>query len=856
MGDDWRGINASEAASRLTAEGPNALPRDAERGWASILWEVVREPMLLLLLVAAGTYLVVGDLGEGIALLVASVGVVVITLVQRGRSEHALAALRDLSSPRAQVLRDGVAMTIPAAELVRGDIIRIGEGDRIPADAVLRDGSGVASDESLLTGESVPVSKHPDTTASTLGPPGGDGNAWLFSGSLVVAGRGVAEVLATGPRSELGRIGRSLGELRTERSPLQREVARTVLRVAILALSLSLALAVIVILRDGGFTEGLLAGLTLAMSLMPEEMPVVLMVFLALGAWRIAKQGVLTRQTVAIERLGAIDVLCTDKTGTLTQNRMTVSQLWPVGPDQGAAARDTGEALTVEGTDDLPEHVHELVEYAILACPRDPFDPMEKAFHALGKRTLATTEHLHSDWSDVREYPLTPELLAVTHLWRAPDHRDLIVATKGAPIAIFALCKLAPDVLLLWSERAAAMARVGLRVLAVARGSNDVAAAPEDPRTLAFNFLGLVGLHDPLREGVREAVALCQGAGMRVMMITGDHPETARAIAAQAGIKEGEVLLGSELEQLDDATLAARMLRTSIVARAVPAHKLRIVQGMRAAGQRVAMTGDGVNDSPALKAADVGIAMGRRGTDVAREAAALVLVDDDFGAIVAAVALGRRIFENLRRAFGYIVSVHIPIAGLALLPPLFGWETLLGPIQVVFMELVIDPACSIVLELEPAHRDIMKRPPRPPKAHLFDGPRLLWSVLQGAALLISLLGLVAVLHGLGMPASETRSLAFVGLVVGNLALLIASRSSQDPFWKTLGRKNPTVPWLIGITLVLLTVMTLVPPVAHLLGLGAELDIGVPLALGFGIVPVLALDVVESWVVRRRSLRRL
>ncbi len=802
--------------------------------------------MLALLLATATVYLVIGDLGEGIALLVASLVVVTITLVQRGRTEHALSALRDLSSPRAQVMRGGVAMTVPARDLVVGDVIRVGEGDRVPADAIMRGGSNVAVDESLLSGESVPVTKHPDPEASACGAPGGDGNPFLFLGALIVSGRGVAEVVATGPRSELGRIGHSLRAIATERSPLQREVARAVLTMAALAIGLSLALALIVGLGRGDFTGGLLAGLTLAISLPPEEMPVVLTVFLALGAWRIAKVGVLTRRTVAIERLGAIDVLCTDKTGTLTQNRMTVSRVWSL---------EAPSALEVGRAEELPEHTHELVEYAILACPRDPFDPMEKAFHELGRRTLRSTEHLHGDWRDTREYPITPALLAVTHLWRTPDRDDLVVATKGAPQALFDLCHLDVDQRTLWSERAASMGRDGLRVLAVGRGERDVAAAPDDPRSLAFRFLGLVGLHDPLRDGVPEAVALCQGAGIRVVLITGDHPETARAIARAAGIAEGEVLLGPAIDDLDDDALAVRMAATTVVARAVPAHKLRIVQAMRVAGVRVAMTGDGVNDAAALKGADVGIAMGARGTDVAREAAALVLVDDDFGAIVGAVALGRRIFENLRRAFGYIVAVHIPIAGLALLPVLLGWGALLGAIQVVMMELVIDPASSIVLELEPARRDIMSLPPRSKRARVLDPRRVMWSVVQGLTLLASVIALVVILRGADAAPEEVRSLAFVALIVGNLALLIASRSARDPFWQTLRRGNRAVPILVVVTLAVLALLTLVPPIAGLFGLGATLDARVLLALAFGIVPVLALDVVEAWVTRASITRR-
>jgi Ca2+-transporting ATPase len=672
--------------------------------------------MVLLLLVSAGLYVVLGDLHEALTLLASVVLVVAITVVQEGRTERALAALRDLSSPRAQVLRDGVARTVPARDLVRGDIVRVAEGDRVPADALFRAGTALSVDESLLSGESAPVTKVPGERA-VLEPPGSDRTSSLFSGTLVTAGRGVAEVVATGAKSELGRIGTSLKTVEASRTPLQLEVDGLVKRVAFIAITLAGLLALMKGLTEHQWLGAILSGLTLAIALLPEEFPVVLTVFLALGARRISKNRVLTRRVAVLEALGGVDVLCTDKTGTLTQNRMSIRRL----------CTNTGTYLVDESSAALPEEVHELVEFGILACPRDPFDPMEKAFHEVGRRTLVGTEHLHPKWAPVHEYPLSPRLLAVTHVWRSPDRKSLVVATKGAPEAVFDLCHLPPDEASLWRDRATELARSGLRVLGVARSRAPLFEAPHEAHDIVFDIVGLVGLEDPLRPDVAGAVALCRRARIRVIMITGDHPDTARAVARAAGIDAERVLLGPDVDRMDDVELAAALDGASVVARAVPAHKLRIVRSLRARGIVVGMTGDGVNDAPALKAAHVGIAMGARGTEVAREAASLVLVNDDFGAIVDAVRSGRRIYDNLRKAFGYIVAVHIPIAGLSLIPTLVGWPSVILPVHVVFLELIIDPACSIVFEMEPEGSKSMDRPPRAHEAHLLEPRQILWS---------------------------------------------------------------------------------------------------------------------------------
>ncbi len=819
--DPVTGLREADAVARLAAEGPNALPSPERRTIFRVAFDAAREPMMLLLFGAAGLYVAFGDLREALTLLAFVVVVTAITVVQEGRTERTLDALRDLTSPRAQVLRDGTVRTIPGRDVVRGDVLRVSEGDRIPADAKLVAGTALTVDESLLTGESVPVDKLP-----------GRGDE-LFSGTVVTSGRGVAEVFATGPRSRIGRIGEAVRAEKHERSPLQKDVDGIVRKVAVVGVGAAIALAAVRVLTGSGWLEALLAGITLAMALLPEEFPLVLTVFLALGARRLAAANVLTRRVSAIETLGSVHVLCTDKTGTLTENRMTIAAL-AIGGDTVAVERD---AVT------LPEAVHELVEFGVLSCPRDPFDPMEKAFFALADRALTGVErvHLHPRWDKVHEYPLAKDLLAVTHVWRRDEAKsDLVVATKGAPEAIFDLCHLAEPELVAWRERVDELAKRGLRVLGIARSRTAIERPPAIAHDIEYALLGLVGLADPVRADVPAAVASCRSAGVRVIMITGDHPATARAIARAAGIDAETCLTGTELGALSDEELGARLETTAIIARSMPEQKLRIVKALRSRGLVVGMTGDGVNDAPALKAADIGVAMGERGTDVAREAASLVLTHDDFSSIAAAIRGGRRVYDNLRNAFAYIVSVHVPIAGLALVPALLGWEPLLAPAQVMLLELVIDPACSVVFEMEDESPDLMRRPPRPMGAKLFDLRRLVASAIPGVLTLVGTLLLVA--RSRSLELGEQRSIAFAALVFGNLAALAVSRSDRLPFWQTLRRRNRAFVILVAIATTFTLALTMIGPLARFVAMAPIDPRQMAVAALVAILPILVLDV--------------
>lgn len=824
------GLTSAEAQQRLRSEGPNELPGHAPRNLLRITREVLTEPMFLLLLAAAGIYVVLGDIREALILVASIIIVVAITVIQQRRTEHALAALRDLSSPRALVVRDGIEQRIAGRDVVVGDVILLREGDRVPADATLRSATALSVDESILTGESLSVDK------SVTGGEAHESSR-VYSGTLVVRGYGVADVCATGARSEIGRIGRTLATLPAETTPLFREVRRTVRWVAAGAVLLCAAIALIYALSRADWTGGVLAGITLAMGILPEEFPVVLTVFLAMGAWRISRAGVLTRRIPAVESIGAATVLAVDKTGTLTENRMRVALI------------ETHDACAdLRRTEfELPTAAAQLLATAAAASELDAFDPMERAIHEAARSWAQQATERLAQMDLVREYDLTPELLAVTHVWQARGSNHLHVAVKGAPETVFDLCRLDPAARSSLLDRVASHAAQGLRVLAIARGSFEGRDLPPAPREFELQLLGLICLADPLRADVPAALAECTRAGIRVVMITGDHPGTALAIAAQAGFDaRAGVLTGAQVEQLSDDELRSRAREINIYARTKPEHKLRLVQALKSNGEVVAMTGDGVNDAPALQAAHVGVAMGGRGTDVAREAAALVLVNDDFGSLVTAVRLGRRIYSNIRHAMSYIVAVHIPIAGLGLLPVLLDWPLLFLPVHVLFLEFVIDPACAFVFEADDAAPDLMTRQPRRAAETLFSREMLRRSLALGMLVLALCTAVYAV--GLRLATQdEARALAFLAVVVCNLALIFVSRSRSESLARIFVKPNRVYWWIVAGAGSAVAVAIGVPPAAEVFGFAQPSWSAVAAVTAAAVAVVLA----SGWMLRHR-----
>lgn len=805
--DPKLGLTSAEAKIRLATDGYNELPAPDHRGFFRIIWEVVRQPMFALLIGGGVVYLLLGDRIEALLLMAFATLSVAITIVQESRSERVLDALRNLASPRALVIRDGTRMQVAGREVVCGDVIVLGEGDRVAADATVISSSDLLVDESLLTGESVPVRKRASNSAVDAAvelaesTPGGEDLPGVFAGTLVVRGTAIACVRTTGHRTEMGKIGRALGSIETEQPHLQRQLRWLVRDFAIFgAVAGGLTVLLFGLVR-GSWLEAMLGGIALGMSLLPEEFPLVMAVFMAMGAWRISRARVLTRRASAIETLGSTTVLCTDKTGTLTENRMTVVSLVDT-----KSRWDVRESAPISGALEVT------LDAAFLACPREPTDPMDVAIHTLCAKQKSISRNTASAQNLVRSYGLRPDLFAVTNVLASDAGGEVTGYAKGALEAIGELCHLSAVQMASARGQVDTLAASGVRVLGVAKtrpmrglGAHNL---PPTPRGFDFEYLGLIGFADPLRASVPDAVAQCRSAGIRVLMITGDYPATAAAIGRQAGLDSTKVLTGDEIEALSDEALAAHVQSTSIFARIRPNQKLRIVECLKANGEIVAMTGDGVNDAPAIKAAHIGIAMGGRGTEVAREASAIVLLDDDFSSIVTTIRLGRRIYDNLRKAIEYIVAVHIPIAGLALLPLLLGLPLMLAPIQIAFLEMIIDPACSMVFEAETEEEDVMRRPPRDPGSPLLLPKRILWALAQGLTALGILAGVLIVAARGGMSEPDLRALVFTSLVLVNMGLILVNRSFKSSLVAALLRPNRSL-WLLlgGVSILLIVCVT-------------------------------------------------
>ena len=841
------GLSSQEASERLQRVGPNELSSQEGSSFWKTLRSVLTEPMLILLMACGSLYLLLGDRGEAALLFTFVLLVIAITLWQERRTERAVAALRSLQSPRALVRRDGRDESIAAREVVPGDLLVLSEGVRVAADAMLRQGDSVLCDESLLTGESVAVRKQPSLTVKADARPGGDDLPQLFMGTMVVRGSGLAEVTATGLTTEVGKIGRALSEIEPPRTPLDLEMKRLVRGMA----TLGVALCVLVVLLRGvlhrEWVQGLLAGLAMAMSVLPEELPMILTVFLSIGAWRIAHHNVLLRRPGVIEALGAATVLCSDKTGTLTQNRMTVDRVSLGGVEHSLSS------LRALNDPSPPPSLLLLLRAARLSSQAAPSDPMELALvEALQKVKLSVESELPKFR---REYPLVPALLAVTRAYEQTDGHLLFC--KGAPEAVSELCRLSDEekrTLLVQTE---SLAKAGLRVLAV--GTARVGAElPESPQQVKFELCGLVSFLDPLRPEVPQAVAECHRAGVRVLMITGDYPATALAIAEQAGIavRDG-VLSGPEMAQLTDEELKLRVASVSVFARMVPEQKLRLVKALKDLGGIVAMTGDGVNDAPALKAAHIGIAMGKRGTDVARESAALILADDNFASIVAAMRLGRRIFDNLRKAVAYTFAIHVPIAGLSLLSPLLSWPLLLLPAHIAVLEMIIDPSCGLIFEGTAAEPHIMDRPPRPVGQPMVTGVVLFLAILQGAMVLAGCVGAYYFAAHLGYSTERLRAVVFSTLVFANLGLIIVSRSWTESALRTLWQGGKVLWALILATVGLGALVLSFGPLQRLFSLAAlpMADVGACLAIAAASVAWFELLKLAFGHKLRRSLQK-
>ncbi|MEY2949586.1 MAG: hypothetical protein RLZZ248_787 [Bacteroidota bacterium] len=775
------GLSQEAVLDRLKQFGYNELPSGNQKSIYHIIIEVVKEPMFILLLICGSLYLLLGEYSEGVILLCWVLVIIFITFYQQRKTERALEALQLLSSPRALVRRNGNTYRIPGREVVPDDTVFLNEGDRVPADGKLVEGKYMAVDESILTGESLSVEK--------------DLKGRLYSGTLVIRGSGIMIVEQTGSHTEFGKIGKSLSEIEEPTTRLQKEMRVLVRNLFLAGMVLSLLVVFSFYWTRGGLIPSLLNGLAAAMAMLPEEFPVVFTVFMAMGSWRLSKKNVLARRPSAIETLGAATVLCSDKTGTITQNKMEIVEL--ICRNKGYTRKqlqgDWGE-------------VKEVIEVATMASDANPIDPMDRAI----KECQSMTGKPLFNGSLVREYPLTKEFMAVTKVYR--NHEGFQVFAKGAPESLIHLSKEGTKKAEEMLAQVEKMALQGQRVLGVVRADWKEGELPDDPRAFNFELVGFIGFEDPIRPEVPEAIEECVEAGIRVVMITGDYPITAQNIAAKAGLKgTGKVLTGADLKGMSEEKLADEIAEVNIFARIVPEQKLQIINALKARGEVVAMTGDGVNDAPALKAADIGIAMGGKGTDVAREASSLVLLNDNFSSIVGAIRLGRRIYDNLQKAMDYILSIHIPIIGLTLLPAFFAdLPILLMPLHIVFMELIIDPVCSVAFESEKEEVGVMKRPPRIMGVPFFGIKRMLGSLAMGGLLFAMVLGVYFMVLEEGHPDEEVRAIAFSALIIGNIFLILTTLSKSRNAWAVLKERNTALLTIIFTAFIILLALVRIP----------------------------------------------
>lgn len=832
--DDTRGLTTAEAKNLQLQYGKNEFINQKNKSFFIKVLHIITEPMFLLLLIASVIYFVLGEPRDGIIMLVFVIGIISIDVIQEWKTDKTLNALKDLSAPRVKAIRDDRETVIMSADLVPGDVIIVEEGVKIPADGRIIQVSDLCVDESTLTGEAEGVWK----TAAREEDNGGYWRKdYCYAGTLVTQGSAYVHVEKTGISNEYGKIGRDVASAPIAKTPLQKQTGSLVkLSAGIAAILFALVSIVTYInIPDHFFgariTESILSGITIAMAMIPEEFPVILTVFLSMGAWRLAKKQSLVRSLPAVETLGAMSVLCVDKTGTITQNRMTVQDTW-------AADGDDMHFFEVMG----------------LACEANAYDPMEKAMIEFCESMGITQTHLfHGEL--LTEYPFTNDLKMMGHVWEHDG--ELFIAAKGSPERMLPLCALTEGERETAQAKADDMGRQGLRVILVAEmHMKDRSQIPDRITDARFALCGLVGLADPPRESIKEDVARCIRAGVRVVMITGDNGITASSIAKQIGMENSdEIITGDELSAMSDEELLLRAEKVSIFSRVIPEHKMRIVKALKESGHIVAMTGDGVNDASALKYADIGIAMGKRGSEVSREAADLILMDDNFTTIVETIRDGRRIFDNIRKAVGYVFTIHIPIALSTLIAPMLGINPanlFLLPLHVVLLELVIDPTCSIVLERQPAERNIMCRKPRRPEEKILSPGMLAKSLLQGLALFALSFGVYWFMQPLNPTVARSMGLAVI--ILGNLLLVQVNSSRTDSFihsFKLLMKDK--VMWAIIIGTIAGLALILYTPLSGVLKLSPLSLLQITVCIGLAAAAVLWYEIVK-WILRIKKRR--
>jgi Ca2+-transporting ATPase len=778
------GLSAAEVLESRKRFGSNRLYLRPKRPILKILAESVTEPVFLLLALTCALYFAIGDQTEAWLMVGAVIFVTLIEIVQEFRSEKALAALREFSQPKVQVIRDDRRQVIAVEELVVDDLLVFEEGERISADGTLVRQNDLSVDEAVLTGESLPVNKTVN-----------EGENRVFQGTVVASGMGIAQVKAVGAATEFGKLGKSIESIESEPTPLQRKIDRFVRQMLLAGLVAFLVVFAINYAYKGAFLTALLYSLSFALALVPQEIPVAFATFMALGAFRMTRQKVLVKQPKTVESLGAATVICLDKTGTITENRMSVAEVVDF----------SGKKRTLE--------------HAMWASEPEPFDAMEKAIHAEYEKV--TDRDRRDEFDFIYEYPLGGVPPMMTHVYKN-NEGERIIAGKGAVERILKICKIGGAQEQQILEKTKEMARKGFRVLGVASAEWKNGDYPKDQDDFDWQFEGLVALYDPPKPNIRQVMNQFYDAGIEVKMVTGDYPETALNVAHESGIRvRGSAVTGEQVMQMPENELVKAVGRSNIFARMFPDAKLRVVNALKFAGEIVAMTGDGVNDGPALKAAPIGVAMGKRGTEIAKSAASMVLLDDDLTHMIGAIKTGRRIYNNLRKAIRYIISIHLPIVLVVLLPLLFGWPYLhmLMPIHVIFLELIMDPTCAVAFENEPSEPNWLKKPPHSNTANLFSWPELSLSIVQGTVITAGIFATYHYAISLGKDEATTRSFVFVTTLAANIFLTLVNRSFEYTIAKTIFYKNNLLWGIIGLSTAISVAILFVPALREMFLLG-------------------------------------
>ena len=821
------GLTTEQVTISRLKNGSNTLEMQEDRVFLNVLKEVVLEPMFILLLAACIIYFAVGQYKEGIIMLVSIFIVAGISLFQEYRSKNAVLALKKLSASNATVMRNGKSVQIATEEIVVDDLLLLEEGEVIAADGLIETANDFSVNESILTGESFAVIKVADNTST------------VFKGTLITSGSASVKVTAVGLKTKFGEIGLSLKEITVVKTPLQNQIRSFVRNMVWIGVVAFLIVVGFNYYQSQDLVQSFLQGLTLAMSILPEEIPVAFSTFQALGAFRLLKNNIIVKQPQYVETLGSATVICVDKTGTLTQNKMSIEYLYDFSTNQSVAVKDSTS---------LPL---ELIEYAMLSSETNPFDPMEKAIHTLYQQTAVTDKR--TSFTQEHEYPIGGKPPKMTHIFKNATG-EIVIAAKGGPEGIMRQSNLSAEAFKQIEDQSLAYAKSGFRVLGVGKGSWNKKEWPASQEEFVFEFLGLVAFQDPPKDNIIETIKTFRDAGIPVKMITGDYVETAVAIAGQIQLDHNsEVLTGQEVLALSKEDLQQKVEKVNIYARMFPEAKLKVIEALKANGEVVAMTGDGVNDGPALKAAHIGIAMGQRGSEVAKSAASLILTDDDLAHMTDAVALGRKIYDNLKKAIQYIVSIHIPIILIVTLPLLLAWRfhEIFSPVHVIFLELIMGPTCSIIYENEPMEKGIMLRPPLKTGTSFLSLKQLSISIIQGLMITAGCLGIGFYYMRQGSDDAGIRAVIFITLLFSNIFLTLVNRSFTYTVFKTITYKNNLVPLIIGITLAFIAALIYVPAVRNLFMLDSlSLHILVR-CIGVALLCTLWIDLFK--VVRRKYL---